>query len=64
MYFELVNNILSIDINKNIDKNVSFNELERFYNRFESSINEVNVNSGKEIVKYLDIWEIQNVINN
>lgn len=64
MYFELVNNILSIDINKNIDKNVSFNELERFYNRFESSINEVNVNSGKEIVKYLDIWELQNVINN
>ena len=64
MYFELVNNILSIDIIKNIDKNVSFNELERFYNRFESSINEVNVNSGKEIVKYLDIWEIQNVINN
>lgn len=64
MYFELVNNILSIDINKNTDKNVSFNELERFYNRFESSINEVNVNSGKEIVKYLDIWELQNVINN
>jgi hypothetical protein len=64
MYFELVNNILNIDISKNTDKNVSFNELERFYNRFESSINEVNVNSGKEIVKYLDIWELQNVINN
>lgn len=62
-YFELVNNVLTIDINNFDKKGIPFSELENFYNRYESFINQINVNDSKRVVKCTDIWELQDVIN-
>lgn len=62
-YFELVNNVLIIDVNNFDKKGIPFSELENFYNRYESFINQINVNDSKQVVKCADIWELQDVIN-
>lgn len=62
-YFELVNNVLTIDVNNFDKKGIPFSELENFYNRYESFINQINVNDSKRVVKCADIWELQDVIN-
>lgn len=62
-YFELVNNVLTIDVNNFDKKGIPFSELENFYNRYESFISQINVNDSKQVVKCADIWELQDVIN-
>lgn len=62
-YFELVNNVLIIDVNNFDKKGIPFSELENFYNRYESFISQINVNDSKQVVKCADIWELQDVIN-